>query len=327
MEPAADRHAYRAEDRALLLGFYRWLFWDRLVAALPRRLTPNMITVGGESCAILAAVATFGAARWPVLHLVCAALLFVYMTGDNVDGPHARRTGQTSVLGELLDHGLDGLASCAVLLTSAVTLGLDGAWLAAIAALAGLSFFTTFWGQFRTGFLVTPQLSAMEGVTGAAVFQVLVFALGSPAWLRFSLETVNPATIVVAALVICYVIAVVAPLVRAGREGAPVAEVLPIAALVAVIAAAAFRGAGGYLPTIALSLVIAELVCRMILHRHRDDLRGVLRPAHALHALPWLAICAGLGPTEILAWLGVGGSFAAYAWSFGSGCALLARKK
>src|SRR5579884_3754966 len=104
MTPRAVSRDYRSVDRALLLGFYQRLFWNRLVEALPAALAPNAITLAGEGCAVLAAVATAGAVaghRW--LYPLSALLLLAYMTGDNIDGPHARRTGQTSALGEFLD--------------------------------------------------------------------------------------------------------------------------------------------------------------------------------------------------------------------------------
>jgi phosphatidylglycerophosphate synthase len=325
MAPAADPQAYRAEDRALLLGFYRWLLWDRLVAVLPARLPPNVITVFGEACAILSAVTSYYASRGtPWLYLVSAGLLFIYLTGDNCDGPHARRTQQTSNLGEFLDHGLDGLASCAVLLWSSFPLHLGGMWLAGIAGLAGIGFFCTFWAQFRTDFLVTPQISAMEGVTGAAVFQILVFALGEPAWLRLSPHEITPATVVVGVLVLAYGIAIVAPLVRVARTGRSLLEVVPVALLVAVIAASALGPIGGLVPTLALSLVIAELVCRMLAYRHQGELQGAVRPGHAWLAVPWLAMyVVSADHANQLAYAGLAMAAGNYLLSFMAGCIVL----
>src|SRR5689334_21971129 len=121
---------YRSEDRAILLRLYQRLFWNRLLAVLPRSLKPNTITLVAEACAILAAFATAIAVRErPIFYLASGALLLTYMTADNLDGQHARRTGQSSSLGEFLDHGLDGLSSCAVLLCSAFALRVEGPWL------------------------------------------------------------------------------------------------------------------------------------------------------------------------------------------------------
>jgi phosphatidylglycerophosphate synthase len=38
--------------------------------------------------------------------------LFIYQTLDAIDGKQARRTGSSSPLGQLFDHGCDALQSC-----------------------------------------------------------------------------------------------------------------------------------------------------------------------------------------------------------------------
>lgn len=49
-----------------------------------------------------------------LIHLFSYALcLWLYSTFDNVDGKQARRTGSSSPLGELFDHGCDAL-NCSV---------------------------------------------------------------------------------------------------------------------------------------------------------------------------------------------------------------------
>jgi ethanolaminephosphotransferase len=48
----------------------------------------------------------------PVWFLVTlAALYFTYMVADNSDGKQARRTGTSSPLGMLLDHGMDSVTT------------------------------------------------------------------------------------------------------------------------------------------------------------------------------------------------------------------------
>jgi ethanolaminephosphotransferase len=45
--------------------------------------------------------------RW--VFLVNATCMFFYQTMDNCDGKQARRTGTSSPLGDLFDHGCDAL--------------------------------------------------------------------------------------------------------------------------------------------------------------------------------------------------------------------------
>jgi phosphatidylglycerophosphate synthase len=314
-----DAREYRSEDRAILLRLYQGLFWERLVAALPRRLTPNTITLVAEACALSAPIATALAVQGrPIFYLVSGLLLFAYMTGDNIDGQHARRTGQTSALGEFLDHGIDGLASCAVLLCSALALRVEGPWLAGLVGLGSLGFGSVFWAQYRTGILVTPRLSAMEGVTGASLFQLAMFALGEPSWLRFSPGALNAASALLVILGISYVYATASPILRARREGAKPAELFVPLAVACLAVAAAIAGAGGLAPSILVAVFVAEIVCRMILMRRRGSSGSIAHPAQALMILPLAAALvpalARLAPA--LAWAGAAIAFAIYARTF-----------
>ena len=95
---------------------------------IPRWVKPNHITFFNTSiCWTLLAisfVAWYLEATRPALtlalRLICAVFVFVSMLCDCLDGMQARRTHQSSLLGELLDHGADAAHTCifaAVMLT------------------------------------------------------------------------------------------------------------------------------------------------------------------------------------------------------------------
>ena len=318
--PSPASPEYRAEDRALLLRFYQRLCWDRLVEALPASLKPNTITLAGEACAILAAFAAWGAARGvPILYAVSGLLLVAYMTGDNIDGQHARRTGQTSALGEFLDHGLDGLASCAALLCSAFAVHIEGVALVLLVALGSLGFGSVFWAQYRTGLLVTPRISAMEGVTGASLLQIAVLVLGQPSWLRFAPDRVNAASLLLVVLGVCYAYAIASPVLRARRANAKLGELAAPLGIAVVAIAACRLDADGVAPSLVIALVVAEMVCRMILLRARGETRSFVVPLHALPVLPLVAAVLGLAPTGACAWTGAAIALALYARTFAAG--------
>ena len=311
---------YRAEDRALLLRFYQRLFWDRLVLALPPSLAPNTLTLAAEACAVLAAVAAWGASQGVrALHLLSALLLFAYMTGDNIDGQHARRTGQTSALGEFLDHGLDGLASCAALLCSAFALHVEGVALVLLVGLGSLGFGGVFWAQYRTGLLVTPRISAMEGVTGASLLQLAMLVLGEPSWLRFAPDRLNVASLLLLVLAGCYVVAIASPVLRARRAGAKLGELA--APLAIAVAAVGYSGldVNGVAPAVLVALVVAEMVCRMILQRARGETRTFVSPLHALPLVPLVAATLGVAPGNACAWIGALVAAGLYARTFAAG--------
>jgi len=284
--------AYRVEDQELLLGFYKRILWDWLVPRIPARISPNSLTIGGQLLAVVAAtccgLATVG---YPALYYVSAFLFLVYLTADNVDGPHARRTGQTSPLGEFLDHGLDGSASASLLLTACLMLRVDGVVMAALCAIGGLGFAIIFWEQFRTGVLIIPKVSTTEGVTLLALCLVLIAAAGEPTWMQFTTDSVTFGTLLVMALLVGYATACVPPIVRVVRAGKSPWELGTVLIVVATQALFAVLGANGTAPSIAAGLIGGDVTCRIIVLRHRGQAGPILAPMLWLTLVP-LALAA-----------------------------------
>ena len=79
--------------------------------------------------------------------------LFVYQTLDAVDGKQARRTGSSSPLGELFDHGCDALSMCIVMIGAAVALKLGQLpeWMMAAGVSSAGIFYLTHWVAYVTG--------------------------------------------------------------------------------------------------------------------------------------------------------------------------------
>ena len=271
--------AYKVDDQELLLGFYKRLLWDRLVPRIPRAITPNTITFIGIGFAVAGAVAAgLAMAGEPWLYALAALFFMVYLTADNVDGPHARRTGQASPLGEFLDHGLDGAASTAILLATCFMLKLDGVLMVALCAVGGLGFSIVFWEQFRTGLLVIPKVSTTEGVTLLAVCLVIVAGFGDPHWARFDLGEWTPGTILVVCILTGYTAACVPPIVRTLRAGHPGWEILTVVSVLVAEAGFVLLGAHAIAPSIAVWLVGGDLTCRIIVLRHRGQRGPILSP-------------------------------------------------
>lgn len=90
-------------------------YWNWTVQFLPLWLAPNLVTLLG--LCFMVASAGLVVARDPGLTaplepgvaVFCAVSLFCYQTLDAIDGKQARRTGTSSPLGQLFDHGCDAL--------------------------------------------------------------------------------------------------------------------------------------------------------------------------------------------------------------------------
>ena len=100
--------------------------------------------------------------------LLSAALMTAYQLLDGVDGKQARRTGSSSPLGQLFDHGVDSVAAvCNALCLVAVwgQLGTGWAWLNLLSACG--AFFVSNWEEAVTG-------SMRFGVVGPTEGQIFV---------------------------------------------------------------------------------------------------------------------------------------------------------
>ena len=286
--------SYRVDDQELLLDFYKKLVWNRLVPRIPARITPNSLTLTGLVCSLSAAAATFAAWKFaiPWLYFVSAVLLFTYLTLDNVDGAHARRTGQTSHLGEFLDHGLDGIASTCVLIIACIVLQMEGVLFASLCALAGIGFALIFWEQFRTGLLVIPRVSSTEGVTLLMVVQTIIAIAGEPVWMRFSLSEVTPGTVIIGAVLIGYLVASFPPVLRATRAGASGWELIPVVLLIGAQPVWTLLGASPFFPGFTAGLIGGAMTCRLIVLRHCGASGPVLPPGAWLTPLPFIPAVA-----------------------------------
>ena len=83
-----------------------------------------MLTFTGTLCLIFAAALNLmfdltldeDIPSW--VYIVTAICFFVYQTLDAIDGKQARRTGSSSPLGQLFDHGCDAFGTTLLILTA-----------------------------------------------------------------------------------------------------------------------------------------------------------------------------------------------------------------
>jgi ethanolaminephosphotransferase len=86
------------------------------------------------------------------LYFSFAAGLWLYSTFDNVDGKQARRTGTSSPLGELFDHGCDALNCTCVALLQSAALGLGHSYLSlSLVLLTIVGFYLSTAEEYFTG--------------------------------------------------------------------------------------------------------------------------------------------------------------------------------
>lgn len=167
-------------------------YWNWAVQSLPLWLAPNLVTLLGLAFMMASAalvVITDPSLTEPMsaeVALFCTFSLFAYQTLDAIDGKQARRTGTSSPLGQLFDHGCDALNAVLIctVLAGAWRLG-DHPWLMlTILFNIFFAFFMGQWEEYHTGLMMTNN--GYVGITEGQVVQMAILlitaVLGASFW-------------------------------------------------------------------------------------------------------------------------------------------------
>ena len=236
---------YQVRDRSLLLPWYKKYVVEPAVAWFPRSLHPNTITHAGHllNLAGLLVVLAVGSPSGGAAYAVAAVLLQAYNFCDNADGAHARRTGQSSALGELLDHGLDLLNVAYISALAALTIGASPLVTALLVTAITGAAAITYWEQAETGVFQLGLLNQVEA-TLTLSFSLLVAARFGPQVFGAHLGPVAVRDLIAAVVVVGAVAGMLGAGRRVARRGG---ALLPLATQVLFGAAVALATAAGAL--------------------------------------------------------------------------------
>lgn len=190
------KYKYDGEDLSLLYIYVLSPLAAFLVNnCTPSSVAPNTITLVG----LMFMIASY-AIMWyyyPALQPLseepswifafhgCAML--IYQTLDNMDGKQARKTGSSSPLGLLFDHGCDAvntiIGSVGWIIGLGLTLQHDPWECAGLIFGPFAMFYIATWEEFYTGKLVLPIVNGPnEGVAGGAILSFVTCAFGTSFW-------------------------------------------------------------------------------------------------------------------------------------------------
>lgn len=184
-----SEHKYSSSGSTLLDPFMQ-PFWNWVVKKLPIWLAPNLMTVAGLIINIVTSLLLIyfspdgaqEAPRWTFF--LCAAGLFIYQTLDACDGKQARRTGTSSPLGELFDHGCDSLSTVFVALgvCIAVQLGSFPSWMFFQCFAAITLFYCAHWQTYVSGTLRFGKFDVTEAQFTVILIHLISAAFGPTIW-------------------------------------------------------------------------------------------------------------------------------------------------
>ncbi|KAF0974143.1 hypothetical protein FDP41_006753 [Naegleria fowleri] len=134
----ASLYKFDVQNNSVAENYILSPFWNYLTAnVFPEWLAPNTITLTGFICMALAFalalinfysfIANPETNPYTFLYnfglVLISILIFLYNTFDGCDGKQARRTGSSSPLGEVFDHGVDALTMSILCLCFLIALG------------------------------------------------------------------------------------------------------------------------------------------------------------------------------------------------------------
>jgi len=177
-----DSYKYSCKDTSPLSNYVMHPFWNNVVKIFPRWIAPNLLTLSGflflvSQTLLLAFVdpgIDLGGAKNAVPQWVwfySAFAHFMAHTLDGIDGKQARRTGSSSPLGEMFDHGLDSWSTSLFVINMYSVFGNDSnkgltnAEQYVLLWLLCVNFLCSHWEKYNTGIMYLPWAYDFSQVT------------------------------------------------------------------------------------------------------------------------------------------------------------------
>jgi len=290
---------YKADDRSILLPYYKRFAVDPLLPFIPARVHPNTITHWGHALNLFGMLLLL--TLWPkrgFIPVLVAALLQIYMWCDNADGSHARRTNQCSAFGEFLDHGLDILNVIYIGYMSAFALGATPMQWIAISILVPLAGAATYWEQSQTGIFRLGMLNQVESCTLLSVVLVAVGFLGTDFAANtkfFGFLSIRAFFVVWLTLSISF--GAIRGIFRVIGVGASAWPMIALVSFLGSIALAGWMGAISALAAVALATAVNIFFCtRMLAVRMHGD-----RPQ-----VDWVLVVGAIAMLGFIGWRRLG---------------------
>jgi len=192
-----ESYKYSGVDHSFLANLVMKHFWNWLLDnVVPVWIAPNLLTLFGFLCVFIAnfLLWTFssGMGGWAPgwVYVVAAFFIFAYQTLDNLDGKQARKTGTSSALGEVFDHGSDSLTVCmfVMIMGSSFQLGPLLSYLSLV--MLTIIFYLNHWEGYFTGTLFLRKYSNPTEAQLSLISLLLLTAWKGSLWWKESLDTI-----------------------------------------------------------------------------------------------------------------------------------------
>jgi ethanolaminephosphotransferase len=200
-EKGLRSYKYSGADYSLIYKHILGPFAEWAVKTfIPEWMAPNVITLIGFSCSILSHLlvlalfpSIFGGDVPAWICVLAAILHLIYMNLDNMDGKQARKTGNSSPLGLLFDHGCDAMTTWVTGMTLFTVLQFGNGWVSMFSyIIVMVPFFCATWEEFYIDGLYLPIINGPnEGSLGLITLFIVSAVTGCGMWLNSPLGITN----------------------------------------------------------------------------------------------------------------------------------------
>lgn len=156
-------YTYFSEDNTFLTQKYR-VFWNFIQKFIPKYVHPNIITLFGLISIIFGhyMMKTYSS------NITMGICVWLYLNFDGLDGIHARKTNNTSIIGEYLDHIIDLINTGLIVDCLSNQLGLNLMYSNIFAVIISCGYITTHYESVVTGKI------KFEGATDVSLLLTLI---------------------------------------------------------------------------------------------------------------------------------------------------------
>merc|ERR1711962_1714867 len=190
-----DSYKYSCKDTSPLSNWVMHPFWNNVVKLFPRWIAPNLLTLLGFLFLVSQTIILWivdpslqlGGKNNEIPSWVWAYSAFAHFmahTLDGIDGKQARRTGSSSPLGEMFDHGLDSWSTSLFLINFISLCGQDGinpTEMYILLWILSVNFLCSHWEKYNTGIMYLPWGYDVSQVTIFICYMVAGFH-GTTIW-------------------------------------------------------------------------------------------------------------------------------------------------
>ena len=166
-----NQFKYKYTNHSILYNFICSPCLNKLVEYIPRNIAPNLITLFSLICNIIAFIVTLADGGFdfsqPLKRSTCFVISFtqlLYQILDNIDGKQARRTGNSTPFGMLMDHGCDTftLIFTSFNMTRLLIVGNTGFFSYSVFFGLILGFFMMTYEDYKIGEMTFPMINGAD---------------------------------------------------------------------------------------------------------------------------------------------------------------------